>query len=177
MFDVGDEGPIFVTICVRCSAEILGRRKDAKYCSKSCAGIARTNKYTERNPAKVRQRWRDYFFSDKGTVTALLNNAQDRARKQQVPCTITREFVEAKYALGACELTGIRFQRAQRPDCAYRAHPYAPSLDKIVPALGYVPDNVRIVVFAINRAKSEYTDELLYELAEALLNHRKGLTT
>ena len=44
--------------------------------------------------------------------------------------------------------TGIRFYAEF--DVTGRFHPYAPSLDRIDPKRGYTPDNVRLVVFAIN---------------------------
>lgn len=108
-------------------------------------------------------------MSPEGTVTVLLNYARDRARRAGVPFDLDREFVRSKLAAGLCELSGLAIQRVSPG--AYRVHPYAPSLDRVDPDLGYVKSNVRLVCFAVNRARSDWGDEVLLTIASGLVKH------
>ena len=50
------------------------------------------------------------------------------------------------------------------------ARGYAPSLDRIIPELGYVPGNVRVVCHIVNVARSNLSDASLYAMSLALVN-------
>lgn len=75
----------------------------------------------------------------------------------------------AKLEKGVCELSGIVIERVAPGD--YRTHPFAPSLDRIQPSKGYTKENVRLVCFAVNRARSDWGDEVLLKIARALTTH------
>lgn len=75
-------------------------------------------------------------------------------------------WLKEKLASGICELSGLQIERVAPG--AYRTHPFAPSLDRIEPGLGYVKSNVRLVCFAVNRARSDWGDEVLMKIAIAL---------
>jgi hypothetical protein len=128
-----------------------------------------TARYRERNPERSRAQWRKWSFSLEGTSSCLLNYARDRARRQDLPFDIDREFVREKLQRGICELSGLAIQRIAPGN--YRTHPYAPSLDRIEPSLGYVKTNVRLVCFAVNRARSDWGDEVLLTIASGLVKH------
>lgn len=59
---------------------------------------------------------------------------------------------------GRCEVTGHRLEDEG---------PFRPSLDRIVPALGYVPGNVRIVCLITNTGMLHYGEAAFGELAIA----------
>ena len=124
--------------------------------------------YYARNPERSRARWRAYAMSDRGTVTKLLNYARDRSKLYDVPFELDRDWLREKLERGVCEVSGLPVQRISPGD--YRTHPYAPSLDRIVPALGYVKSNTRLVLFAVNRAMSDWGDEVLLTIARAIVN-------
>lgn len=156
--------------CVSCGGPIPeGKRADAKKCHSNCDGAARARKSYAKDPEKARANWRRYSRTDYGTVTVLLNYAKDRARRAAVPFTLSREFVTKKLEAGVCELSGLPFERV--PPGQYRTHPYAPSLDRIDPKKGYVESNVRMILFVVNRARSDFGDEVLLTVASALVKH------
>jgi hypothetical protein len=65
-----------------------------------------------------------------------------------------------------CEVTGLSLCW----DHERKYDPFAPSPDKIVPSLGYVPGNVRIVAAIYNRMRgSNATDEEILVFAKALI--------
>lgn len=119
------------------------------------------------DPDRHRAQWRKYHFTPKGTVTALLNYARDRSKKESLPFEIDRDFVAAKLAVGLCEVSGLPVQRISPG--GHRTHPFAPSLDRIIPKLGYTKSNTRLVLFAVNRAMSDWGDAVLLEIAKAMV--------
>lgn len=127
----------------------------------------RQKQYRARNPERSRNSWRQYALTEKGTITVLLNYARDRSKRQGLAFDLDREWLAAKLAVGTCELTGVGLERLSPGQ--HRTHPYAPSLDRIEPALGYTKPNVRLVCFAVNRARSDWGDEVLLRIAQALV--------
>ena len=107
-----------------------------------------------------------------GFAAALWKRAQTNARTKGVPFTITREDVARmiEAADGRCPLAGIAFDYAP---VAQRFRPWAPSLDRLVPALGYTRDNCRVVCAYINLAQNEFGEETLLAVARALLRQRR----
>lgn len=130
-------------------------------------GAERTARHRARNPERVKAQWRKWSASPEGTVTCLLNYARDRARRQGVAFDLSRDFVRRKLALGKCELSGLAIERVAPGQ--YRTHPYAPSLDRKDPSQGYIETNVRLLCFAVNRARSDWGDEVLLTIASGLV--------
>jgi hypothetical protein len=76
----------------------------------------------------------------------LLRAARSRACKNGLELSLTLDWVEERLKSGVCELTGIPFTEAPR-------HPFLPSLDRIDPRRGYLPDNCRAILWMLNAAK------------------------
>lgn len=139
-----------------------------------------TAAHTQRQPVEVRARWRAYFYTERGTITALLGNAKARAAKAELPFSLSREWLAEKLAAGVCELSGLPIERKPRSEAlGSRTHPFAPSLDRIIPALGYVEHNVRLTCFVVNQARSDYGDAVLKQVARAIVaqDNMKELTS
>jgi hypothetical protein len=66
-----------------------------------------------------------------------------------------------------CAATHIPFDLDDVGDGAGASH-YAPSPDRIVPALGYVAGNVRYVLWMVNRAKGRMTEEQFHSMCRAI---------
>lgn len=113
-----------------------------------------------------------YTQSIKGRSKQLLTSARLRAEAAGLEFTITEAWVAERLESGVCPLTGLSFVM----DRGKGRQPYAPSLDRIDPKIGYTPDNARLIISAANLAKNIWSDETLYEWAEALLAHRKHET-
>ena len=93
-----------------------------------------------------------------------------RAYKEGVP------FDEALIASAAdqikrqefrCAATGIPFDLDDIGEGAGASH-FAPSPDRIVPSLGYVPGNVRWVLWMVNRAKGRMTEAQFHKMCQAI---------
>ena len=101
-----------------------------------------------------------------GRARKLVRDARYRSKRKRLPCTITPELVCSQIELGVCSMTGLPLALAL--DATARG--YAPSLDRIIPELGYVPGNVRVVCHIVNVARSNLSDASLYAMSLALVN-------
>ena len=105
-------------------------------------------------------------------VTNLLNNAQNRSRKNGWKCGIDRGWIQDRVDAGRCQLTGIPFRYDP-------GSPYRPSVDRIDSAKPYEPGNCRMVLVFINWAKHAYAEdvfqEVLLSVAEALRKPGSGV--
>lgn len=88
----------------------------------------------------------------------LLANARSRAKRGNYPCTITmKDIVIPEF----CPITDLKlvFGIKKKTDSS-------PSLDKIIPKLGYIPENVRVISSKANRWKNEMTRDDIQRLLD-----------
>lgn len=102
-----------------------------------------------------------------GQASALWKTAQQRSKNKSLEFSLPREWVVARVVNGKCEVTGVKFDLSKRGE--RYASPLAPSIDRIHPKLGYIPDNCRMVIWAYNAAKGNGTDEHVLIMAKALV--------
>lgn len=110
---------------------------------------------------------------DGGTVEcekilkSAVRRAATRKRSKSIEFEITPEWAIKKMRNQeyTCALTGIRFSPIKTKNSYMR--PFAPSLDRIDPAKGYVPGNVRIVLFGINVMLSDWGEEVFQQISNA----------
>jgi hypothetical protein len=93
-----------------------------------------------------------------GRVNVLLSEARKRARKRVVPFAITADHVLIP---DICPILGIPLVTNR-----VRARADSPSIDRIEPALGYVPGNVHVISFRANTMKSDASPAELLMLAD-----------
>lgn len=89
----------------------------------------------------------------------MLSNARHRARRDGFPCTITLEDIDIPTH---CPVLGrmlhiFEGKQGGRDD--------SPSLDKVIPSLGYVPGNILVVSSKANRLKNQLSTEQLIAFA------------
>ena len=88
----------------------------------------------------------------------LLYSARFRAKKQNLPFDITLDDIEVPEF---CPVLGIEII-----PCSGHNGPHCPSLDKIIPALGYIRGNVVVVSNRANTLKRDATPEEMRMLAD-----------
>lgn len=84
--------------------------------------------------------------------------ARQRAAKRDLPFTIQPSDIIIP---DRCPVLDIPLRRGSKRG----GDNASPSLDRIVPALGYVPDNIVVVSWKANRAKNNLTAKELRSLA------------
>lgn len=144
-----------------------------KYASNVEAARLKRAAYYQANKEKwqgYHRDWADRNRNDparraKRTVTF----ARSRARKLGVPFDLDQDFLVERFEKGVCEVTGIPLVFSCGDDGSKKVHPYSPSLDRIEPGKGYTKNNVRVVAYIYNIARSEYSDEQVLAFARALV--------
>ncbi len=87
---------------------------------------------------------------------------------------LDKEWLTERLEKGHCEMTGLPFV-LERPSFS-AIHPFTPSIDKVVPSLGYTKANSRLVIFAVNAAKQDWSDDTLLAVAAAIHSNSKYFT-
>lgn len=83
------------------------------------------------------------------------------------------EFIQRYIAQrGRCDLTGREFKSGIRPSTHFTL-PGVPSLDRIDQRQGYIPGNVRLVIFEANRARGDGSDEELIALCRDIVAYHR----
>lgn len=117
-----------------------------------------------------------------GAIEELTLQGMERARKRA-------KLKELTFDLKAEDL--IRILRSQQYRCAlsglpfrteavtvddgiFRA-PFRPSIDRIDSGKGYLPDNVRVVLVAVNVALSDWGEDVLITIAHAISDRRRRM--
>lgn len=121
--------------------------------------------WRERNPDKAlnhRRRmeekrkdggyYRDYYRRPGVAIKRQLIQAKNRAEKQGVPFDIELEDIIVPEV---CPVLGMKLEQGGR------GNPSSPSLDKLIPSLGYVKGNVRVISARANSLKNNATLEEL----------------
>ena len=96
----------------------------------------------------------------------MLSGAKARAAKAGLPCTITLDDIVIPTH---CPVLGIKLkpiagQGAGGKDCS-------PSLDKLVPSLGYVPGNIAVISHRANMIKRNATTREIAKLYRWMSQH------
>lgn len=117
------------------------------------------------DPARTsanRKAWRKEYRGH-----ALANVARHRARIRGLEFDLDPADIQRRVDAGKCELTGISFDLSEPRSWN------APSLDRIVPALGYTRDNVRVVLYALNVMANTWGPGRILEIASAITARRQ----
>lgn len=97
--------------------------------------------------------------------------ARQRAKASGLPFSLSESWIEDRIVAGRCELSGIEFTYGRSPK-GCRNNPFAPSVDQIVPGLGYTEANSRLVLAALNNALGEWGEDILEKVALGFLGKR-----
>ncbi|GEM_PF-2421366 len=120
------------------------------------------------NPERSREVHREgnRRWQAKNPARHLLNTCRKSAQSRGHECAITADDIEALLAPMTCSATGLPLTWEYAGPT--RANPWAPSIDRIDCARGYVLGNVRVVCWAFNQMRGDFPDEVVFALAKAL---------
>jgi hypothetical protein len=110
-----------------------------------------------------------YTKTKKGHVTRYFVRAKKRAADKNIPFDLDLVYLNL-IATDVCPVFGTEFVwgRQQGP-----RHRYTPSLDRVIPELGYVKGNVVFISMWANMIKADATEKELYAVADWLHDKRK----
>ncbi len=121
--------------------------------------------WRERNRENLRDRAQIFHYQTRAKTPwkHILRSRFRDALKRGIPFELTPEWA-AKRWTGCCELSGVPFDLT-RTVVGF----YSPSIDRIEPAKGYLPNNCRFVLFSVNGFKSVGNDADVIKVARAII--------
>ena len=97
----------------------------------------------------------------------LIRGAKMRCRKSGVLFALDDYEAEVDEMISrGCALTGLPFNPTAEPRYD------SPSLDRITPELGYVPGNVRVILYCLNAALGNWGEDTFYQVAKAFVDRK-----
>lgn len=147
--------------CKNCGKEIEASHHRRIWCDVNCAASF-----------KYKKKMYDYKFR----MAKILGSAKHRAKIKKLPFDLDHEFLVELWENqnGACALTAIPFYLGPPPEEGHTPA-YTPSIDRIVPKLGYTKSNVRLICYHMNIALSDFGDEGFEKLAKAYFKNLGGI--
>ena len=98
----------------------------------------------------------------------MVQCAKIRADKAGVPFSITDEDFEIPEF---CPILGIRLEGGTK-----KYHETSPSLDRVIPELGYVPGNIAVMSFRANRIKGDASVEELQTVIDWMRDRAEAVS-
>ena len=122
--------------------------------------LAYAKQWRQENPEKFREQKKRSRKSqlENNYAGVLVTSAKTRAKKKDITFTITKDDIVIP---DTCPILGITLCRNEG---LHKDN--SPSIDRIIPELGYVPGNVRIISWRANRIKCDATPTELMLIAE-----------
>lgn len=118
----------------------------------------RTDRWKNLTPEqKALQNQRRTRWKLKNHERMMLQNTRDRARAKNIPFNLDISDIHIPEY---CPVLGIKLERGTG-----KPTPNSPSIDKIIPALGYVKGNIIIVSYRANTIKNNATVDELTKIA------------
>ena len=108
-----------------------------------------------------------YSNSPKGWTARALARIKDRCKKKNISFDLDLDWYREKLASQVCEVTGIPFSSDYWE--VGDAGPWSPSIERVIPSLGYVKENCKVVCFIYNTAKHDFTHEDVLFLASVMV--------
>ena len=105
-------------------------------------------------------------FKTRNPKKFMVQCAKQRAKKAGVPFSITDEDFEIPEF---CPVLGVKLESGTK-----KYHDNSPSLDRVVPELGYVPGNIVVMSFRANRIKGDASVEEMEIVLSWLKNQLKA---
>ena len=142
-------------VCKQCNREVAKvwelRTKETR--------VEQGRKWKAANRALINDTAKAWRQHGSGSVSEMLSQAKKRAKKAGIPFTVTAADVPIPEL---CPVFGKPLARGNTKGPS----PWSPSLDKIIPALGYIPGNVRVLSHKANLMKNDATPEELSVFAK-----------
>jgi hypothetical protein len=112
---------------------------------------------------------KNHYKTKRGHLSQYLAQAKYRVKGKNIPFNIDLDFLES-ITTECCPVFGFKFNWGR--DGSGHS-PNKPSLDRIIPELGYIKGNVVFISSLANTIKSNATEKELYAIADWLHDKRK----
>jgi hypothetical protein len=97
----------------------------------------------------------------------MIQRAKNRSINKGLDFDLDYKWVCSQLKNNVCPVTKLPFYLGKEP-----RHPMTPSIDKIDPNKGYTKNNCRVICYWYNTAKSNYSEEIVMSLCEAVVKSK-----
>lgn len=118
------------------------------------------------------EKQQEYRQTKRGHLTMFLHNAKRRAAQKGLQFDLDLDYLMS-VATDDCPVFKVPFKWGASEMGKGNTDNNAPSLDRIVPTLGYVRGNVAFISYRANVIKQDVTEVELYAVADWLHDKRK----
>jgi hypothetical protein len=119
--------------------------------------------------------YKEYVKTKRGHLSKYLDHAHRRAKRKEIPFNITLDYLET-IAMDECPVFKTLFDWGRGKGSNTKNNfQERPSLDRIIPELGYVEGNVVFISMRANGIKQDATEKELYAVADWLHEARKNV--
>jgi hypothetical protein len=127
-------------------------------------------KYSKENYLRTKEivklRHKKRYYNNNNLPSIILERAKRRSKKYNLPFNIDiSDIIIPEF----CPVLEIKLER----NYGGSANDNSPSLDKIIPYLGYVKGNIRVISHKANTMKNNATEEELKLFCKNIINHAK----
>lgn len=131
-----------VKVCERCDLEYQTTSSRQKFCS-DCVDTGKV--------------WYVWSLDYKKRLRRLCQMAKNRSKSKELEFNIDGDYLIKLWEEneGCCALTGQPFDLTNWGEHG-QVNPNTPSVDRIIPKLGYVKGNVRLITYHMNIALSDF---------------------
>lgn len=144
--------------------ELFRAKERAEYQRNKQKHMMHAKAYRKAHPEKRNPEYRR--SRQKYPWLRCLVNAERRALKKKFPFELTREWCLQNWT-GKCAITSLDFIFGTQT-----YYPFSPSIDRIDSSKGYLQNNCRFVLFAVNSLKGIGTDEQMLQIAKAIADQK-----
>lgn len=154
--------------------------KRAKYKSDSARLSAERKAKYEKNKEAIREKNRLYWAARPERAKEIRQESRRKNRGAYlfygitknckalgIELDITKEWIQERINVGACEMTGIPF------DLSGKRSKYSPSVDRYDPKGSYTQDNCAVIIWFLNRAFSNVDKDEALDVFEAALRKKR----
>ena len=154
-------------ICKNCRENQELKRINQVFCNQKCSKAWHKRQYYQRNKIEIGniEKVRRKKISQ-SPINRMFKNAKNRSSLKGLPFNIQLSDITIP---DICPVLGIKIKAGDKfvGDCS-------PTLDKIVPSLGYVKGNIRVISHRANRLKCDATVEEIEMILTDLKNIYNG---
>lgn len=127
----------------------------------------RTKAWREKNPEAchaIQKKW-----VEKNPEKVILISIKARAKRDGIPFDLTVDDIVIP---DVCPVFNVPIARNNK----IGPGSFSPSVDRIIPSLGYIKGNIQIISHLANSMKQNATPEQLNQFADWIKNGQKGIT-
>lgn len=121
--------------------------------------LARSRARYETKREEIREQAKKRYQDDDYYLSYILDRCRNRARSKGLEFSITKEDLEIPRV---CPVLNVPLERSRTG----KAAPNSPSVDRIDPTKGYIPNNVQVISYKANCMKNNAMPEELLAFAE-----------